>query len=188
MAFIFLIPYCVLSTVIIAYLMYQLSSQQNDLHFLRDPAPNKKDKPGEVNRAKHDQPLAADQKVPFGGTVTIGALEVKPIEVSLNEFGDLELRLLVKNVSTNQAFSPMHPDFLKIGKGDKPTMPYSYIESGKFKRIYEYHVAFKSDGADDLTDEGGLRPSQEEEILLTTKGNKEAIKGILDSSENLTWR
>lgn len=190
MAFIFLIPYCVLSTVIIAYLMYQLSIQKNDLDFLRDPAPTKKDKPGEVNRAKHDQPLAATQKVPFGGTITIGALEVKPVEVSLNEFGDLQLRLNVKNVSTNQAFSPMHPDFLKIGKGDKPTLPYSYIEtgSGKFKRIYDEHVAFKRGGAEELTDEGGLHPSQEEEVLLTTKGNKEVIESILKSNENLTWR
>jgi phage FluMu protein Com len=189
MAFMFLIPYCVLSTAIVVYLMYQLARQPHPLDFLPDPVKDKgKGGPHEVERIKHDQPLAAHQKVALGTAITIGALEVRPLEVDTDEFGDLRLVLHVKNVSKNQAFSPMHPNFLKITKGAKISMPYSFVDSAKFNRIYDERVEFKRGADDKLDDDGELRPGQEEEIRLTTKENKEVVKNIVDSSENVTWR
>jgi hypothetical protein len=189
MAFMFLIPYCVLSTAIVVYLMYQLAQQPHPLDFLPDPVKDKgKGGPHETERIKHDQPLAEHQKVPIGTAVTIGALQVQPLEVGTDEFGDLRLVLRVKNISTNQTFSPVHPNFLKKTQGAKIGMPYSFIDSSKFKRIYDQRLEFKRGADDKLDEEGELRPGQEEEIRLTTKENKEVVKNIVDSDENMTWR
>jgi len=56
-------------------------------------------------------------------------------------------------------------------------------------RFTPYQKLIVLDVPDDkLDDDGELRPGQEEEIRLTTKENKEVIKNIVDSDENLTWR
>jgi hypothetical protein len=192
MAFMFLIPYAVLSTAIVVYLMYQLSSQPHPLDNIPDPVKDKgKGGPREVERIKHDQPLAAHQKVPLGKEIVVGALQITPKEVVFDsEFGELRLVLHVKNVSTNQAFSPMHPNFIKIMPGVKASMPYSFLKSNsaKFRPLYDEHLAFRRSADPDLTDDGELRPGQEEDLLLTTRGNKDMVKNIVASNEDMTWR
>jgi hypothetical protein len=187
-AMIFLVPYSVLMTLFVIYLWYQLATQGNSLDLLPDPVP-KKDGARQVTRAAHDQPLMAHQKVPLGKTVRIGELEVKPLKVVRDSLGDLELHLHAKNVSQNQAFSPIHPDFLKVAPGNKGAMPYTFLDSQNYVRLYGGHLAFQRGGADDKTIEGDLQPGQEEDILLTTKDNKAVVEKIVEAkNENLTWR
>jgi hypothetical protein len=194
MAFMFLIPYTVLSTAIVVYLMYQLSSQPHPLDVMPDPVKDKgKGVPREVERIKHDQPLAAHQKVPLGKEIVVGALQVTPKEVVFDhEFGELRLVLHVKNVSTNQAFSPMHPNFIKFTPGLKASMPYSFLKSNsaKFRPIYDEQLAFKRPGDAELSgeDKSELLPGEEEDLLLTTRGNKDMVKNIVASNEDMTWR
>jgi hypothetical protein len=185
MAMIFLVPYSVLMTLFVIYLWYYIATQPHPFDNLNDPVP-KKDGARQVERAKHDQPLAKHQIVTLGKTVRIGALEVTPIKVVRDSLGDLELQLRAKNVSNNQAFSPMHPDFLKATAATKP---YTYLDAPSFfSRFYGGHLAYKRGNDDNKTLEGDLQPGEDEQILLTTKDNKQVVERIVNSTENLTWR
>ncbi len=187
MLLIFLVPYSIMMTLFVIYLWYQAANQTNNLDLMPDPVP-KKDGGGArtVLRAAHDQPLVAHQKVPLNGTVRIGEIEVTPRKVVRDSLGDLELTLQVRNVSANQAFSPMHPDFLKTTKGG--ALPYTFIQSTTFARLYGGHLAFiRSD--DEKTSEGDLLPGQAESVVITTRDNKPVVEQILKRpDEHLTWR
>jgi hypothetical protein len=188
---IFFVPYSVLTTLFVIYLWYQLVNQPHPLDFVPDPVPAaKKGGAREVTRIKPDQPLADHQKVALGKTVRVGEAELTPQKVILNAFGDLELHVRVKNVSAEQAFSPMSREFLAVlpdGKGGE-IKPYSFVESASYKPIYCDRVHYQRPGDDDLTGEGDLRPGQEEEMVVTTKGSKQAVERVTASAENLTWR
>jgi phage FluMu protein Com len=190
MALIFLVPYSVLMTLFVIYLWYQLATQEHGLRILPDPVPNPKKDGAQQVREKHDQPLSADLKVALGNTIRIGELQVTPKKVVHDALGDLELTLHVKNVSANQVFSPVHPDFLKVSLGGK-TMPYTFLESRNFKSLYGGHLAFQRGEGGDKTIDGALKPGQEEDVLVTTRGDnsKEIVQRIVQSkNENLLWR
>jgi phage FluMu protein Com len=190
MLLILLVPYSILMTLFVVYLWYQLANQENGLQQLPDPAP-KKDGARQVKlRVKHDQALAASQQVKLGGTIIIGAIQVTPEKVTRDEFGDLQLVLNVKNVSDNQAFSPMHPDFLRTVKGSKTNaMPYTFLDSpGTSDRIYGGHLAFERPGENDRTIEGELLPGQQEKLVVTAPEKKELVNRIVQSKEPMTWR
>jgi phage FluMu protein Com len=182
---IFLVPYSIMMTLFVIYLWYQLMNQAGSLELLPDPAP-KKDGARQVERAKHDQPLTRHQLVPLGRTLRIGDMEITPRRVQRDEFGDLSLVLNAKNISNNQAFSPVHPDFVKVGKGT--TMPYTFVETKSFQRLYGGQPPAFDRGGNGLTTEGDLLPGQAEDVILTTFGNKDVVRQILDSNEDVTWR
>lgn len=188
MLLIFLVPYSILMTLFVIYLWHQLANQENPLRLLPDPAP-KKDGARQVLRTAHDQALADNQKVKLGGDITIGAIHVTPEKVTRDEFGDLQLVLNVKNVSDNQAFSPMHPDFLRTTKGNKAAAPpYTFLDSKSFVRLYGGHLAFERPGDKEKTIEGELQPGQQEKVIVTAPHNEAAVGKIVGSNENLTWR
>jgi hypothetical protein len=190
MLLILLVPYSILMTLFVVYLWYQLANQETGLQLLPDPAP-KKDGARQVKvRVKHDQALAASQQVKLGGTIAIGAIQVTPEKVTRDEFGDLQLVLQVKNISDNQAFSPMHPDFLRTVKGNKMnTMPYTFLDTPKASdRLYGGHLAFERPGEDERTIEGELLPGQQEKVMVTAPQKKELIDSIVKSNDKLTWR
>ncbi len=185
---IFLVPYSVMMTLFVVYLWYQLAHQENPLRMLPDPAA-KKDGARTVWRIDPKQPLSDNQKVRLGSNITIGALQVTPEKVQRDPFGDLELRLNVKNLSTNQAFSPMHPDFLQPIKG-KTTIaqPYTFLHSRAFVPLYGGRVEFARLGEEGKTNEGDLQPGQQETVLVIAPHNDAVVKKIVESNENLTWR
>jgi hypothetical protein len=186
-ALVFFIPYSIVSTLIIFYLLHQLSQQTHPLELMPDPVPApKKGGAQEVERVKHDHWLAEKLKAPLGQKRVVGELEVTPRKVVLNDLGELELVLHVKNVSRNQAFSPMHPDFLKSGTGTRSARPYTFLDSPTLDRLYGGHLAFRR--GEETTGDGELGPGQEEDVVLTTKGDHEIVGKIVASAENLTWR
>ena len=192
-ALVFFVPYSVISTGIIAYLLFLLSRGGAPLEDLPDPAP--KGGAQKVSRVKHDQPLVDQQKVALGGTTRVGGpkggLEVRPTKVIFHK-GDetfLELHLLVKNVTDDQVINPMDPEFLKIPEGKNPPMPYTFLDSGSFKRIYRARLAYQRSGAEDLSLEAKLKPGEQATLVLTTQPpDKGTVENIAKSSENLTWR
>jgi len=188
MLLIFLVPYSILMTLFVIYLWHQLANQENPLRMLPDPAP-KKDGARQVLRISHEAPLAADQKVKLGGTITIGAIQVTPEKVTRDEGGSLQLVLNVKNMSDNQAFSPMHIDFLRTPKGSKTTaLPYTFLESRTFNRLYGDLVWFEHPGEDGKTNDGDLRPGQQEKVVVTAAHHEAVVNKIATSNEFLTWR
>jgi hypothetical protein len=189
MLLIFLVPYSILMTVFVIYLWNQLANQAHPLDYLVDPAPKKDGAKQSSERPKHDQPLAAHQKVPLGKTVRIGEAEVRPTRVARDALGDLEITVHVKNLSARNEFSPLAPEFLKIVPGKtEPIYPYTFLDSRSqsFPRLYGGHLAFQRD--DNLTDEGLLKPGQEEDVRITTRDNKPVVQKILESNEAMIWR
>jgi hypothetical protein len=192
MFLIFLVPYSILMTLFVWYLWHQLANQPHPLDYLPDPAPKKDGAKLSVQsyeRARHDQPLAAHQKVPLGKTIRIGEVEVTPKKVKRDALGDLEITLHVKNTSTKNEFSPMAPEFLKVQGKTNAVYPYTFLDSPSYTRLYGGHLAFQR-GQEDLTDEGLLKPGQEEDVRITTRGQdaKLIVQKILESNEPLTWR
>jgi hypothetical protein len=184
MMLIFFVPYSIMMTLFVIYLWHQLASSPHPLDMIPDPVP-KKDGAQKVERIKHDQPLAKHQKVPLNATIRIGEVEVTPKKIMRGIFGDLELVLHAKNVSADQAFSPMHPDFLKA-QGN--ALPYTFLDSKVYQRLYGGHLAFERGADGGTTGEGELKPGQGEDVVITTRDNKEVVKKILESNDDLTWR
>src|SRR5262249_20699660 len=92
---IFLVPYAILTTAAIIYLLLSQTRATDPLERLRDPNP-KDGGPRFQERAKHDGPLPDKLKTRLGQALRIGALEVTPLKVQLSN-GDLVLHLKMKN-------------------------------------------------------------------------------------------
>jgi phage FluMu protein Com len=196
---IFLVPYALMTTAFIAYLLLTQGKSGHPLDYLRDPAPAKDKggpRPARMQPA-HDQPLADHQRSTLGMPIRAGDLLVTPQRVLLTG-GDLKLFLRVKNVSTNTKFEPMQDLFVRYAPGN-PSKPYTFLESklkkvDEVENIYGAFLAYhKSPQAkDEEISFALLGPQQEITVVLTTTPNyrdKKLIKNIKNSADDsYTWR
>jgi phage FluMu protein Com len=187
-ALIFLIPYSIVTTLFIVYLLMQAWNQPHPLDMLPDPKEGK-GSPRKVERIKHDFPLAAHQKVALGGSLRVGDLEVQPQRVELNREGNLVLRLQVKNRSGDMAFAPIHDQFLHVQNDRVGGKPYTFLQSDNLKPIYGAFLQVKKGDRELNEGEQEIAPGQDEVILLTTMDNERtAVKKFVGSTGRLVWR
>ena len=192
-ALVFFVPYSIISTAIIAYLLYLLSrSGGAPLEDLPDPGPKGAQK---ITRVKHDQPLAEQQKVVLNGFARVGGwnggLEVHPTKVVYTPDKELELHMTIENITTDQVINPMDPDFLKFPETKKnPPKPYTFLDAPISKlRVYKARLAFQRSDEEGLSLEAQLKPGEKATLVLTTQPpEKQVVENIVNSSENLTWR
>jgi len=188
-ALIFLVPYALLTTAFIVYLLMQLWSQPHPLDMLPDPRPDKGG-PRKAERVRHDLPLAAHQKVGLGKSLRVGELEVQPQKVEKSG-GNLVLKLRVKNVSDDQTFAPISDAFLHAQADRTGGKPYTFLQSENFNPVYGGYLQMKwgAPGSERDHESGDLGPGQEEQIILTTMENdQKLVKKIAASSDRLVWR
>jgi phage FluMu protein Com len=188
-ALIFLVPYAILTTLFIIYLL-ATQNRQHPLDLLPDP---RKDKGGPRAQVQHDLDLAPHQKVALGQTRQVGDIEVTPQRVRLTREGNLVLALRVKNISDKWTFNPIHDDYLKFNSDQTVGKPYTFLQPQLHKRIYGGYVEWLKGppGHEKRTDDGDLRPGQDEVIQLTTPdgaGNQGVVQAIAKSSGPSLWR
>jgi hypothetical protein len=122
---IFLIPYAVVTSGTIAYLLYLLNAERNR------PAPfdplERLPDPGQ--RIAHDEPLPYKLTTKLNQPLKVGDLEVKPLAIRRQE-DRLLLRLKLTNVSAESAFNPLEPAFVKYA-GPSAKKPYTFLQVGE---------------------------------------------------------
>ncbi len=188
-AMVFLVPYAILTTLFIIYLL--MNKPKHPLDMLPDPSPTKGGaRPLSRERVKHDYALAAHQKVAPGESLTVRSIEVKPERVKLTKEGHLAVTLRAKNLSADTIFTPVSDDFLRATEAN-PT--YTFVESTKvkFSSLYGGFLALKKGQAGKETDtaEGDLGPGQEGLITITTMDKYDKlVREIVKSDDTLVWR
>lgn len=186
-ALIFLVPYAIVMTLFVAYLL-MTANRNHPLDVLPDPDA-KKGGPRKAWRIDPKSPLTAHQKTPLGQPLHVGDLEVTPVRVSVRE-GNLVLRLRVKNTSTNWAFNPISDRFLRVVEGPGGT-PYTFVESPSVDRLYGGFVEwFKgAPGREKRIDDGELAPGQSEIIeIMTMDKYRGHVEHLLQGGEPFVWR
>lgn len=193
--FIFLIPYAILTTLAVLYLVFARPAPTHPFDMMPDPLPDKGK--GGARKAgmiiKHDSPLADHQHVAVGKTIQVGKdgdLEATPQRLRLTEQGDLKLYLRVKNISPATAFEPMHDTFVRYTPKKDAIEPYTFIEAKGVEKIYnpflEYRKGLKEE------DEAGkslLAPGEETTIVLTTNFDyRKSVAELAKAKETMTWR
>ncbi len=197
---IFLVPYSLLMTAFVAYLVLKEAKPGgHPFDYLPDPAPalNK----GGPRKAKAqpvpNQPLADYQRTTIGKSIKAGDLLLTPQRVVLTAGDptkrDLKLILRVKNVSTNTRFEPINGAFLRPTKGGLE--PYAFLESktGSVGNINAVDLGYHKNpkATDQASGDGLLGPGDEITIALTTdlKFRDKHIPNIEKAAdESYTWR
>jgi hypothetical protein len=202
-AFIFLIPYAILTTLMIIYLLFQTQNRPHPLDMMPDPAPAKdKGKRPNPGRVEYNYPLAPHQRTVLLKPIQLGDLLVNPRRLLLTKGGDLQLVLRVKNVSPNTSFAPVHQEYLRYSpSNDDETKPYTFLESKSAEMTplfggswsYPQREEGESARASDY-----LNPKEEVTILITTEGSgleerkqlyDKQIQTIVDSNQQeYVWR
>lgn len=181
----FLIPYSILTSFFVGYLLYMWPSP-NQFEWLKDPKPDAK--PRIVLLPRHDLELPAKLKTPLGNTVRIGQMEITPLKVAKRR-GDLVLEFKAKNVSSNQIIRPIEREFFFESKGGSNTAkPYTFLEEiGKESgRIYGGELRFIA--ADNRPNfDGELRPGEECTVELSTYSD-EKVSRLLKDDAKYRWR
>lgn len=196
---IFLVPYAILTTLAIVYLLFMQGGRTHPFDVMPDPVPDpKKGGPKQVMRIKHTYPLADHQKTTLGNSIRVGKdgdLLVTPERVVLTQDGDLKLVLRAKNISTNTTFDPINDFWLLYDPKKNSNEPYTFLESksGKVGNIYGAFLEYRkrSQGKDDaVLGSAVLSPEQETTIVLRTplEYQKSHIPLIAKSNGNYTWR
>lgn len=196
--FIFLIPYAILTTLAVLYLVFVQAPRPHPFDMMPDPMPEKGK--GGARKAgmiiKHDYALADHQRVTLGKSVQVGKdgdLEVTAERVRLTEDGDLKLYLRAKNISTSTAFEPMDEAFTKYVpvKGVEPSYTYLESKSKKIEKLFNATFEYKKGLADnDKQGKALLGPNEETMIVLTTDpgDRKPYIEALAKSNDSFTWR
>lgn len=186
-ALIFLVPYAIITTLFVVYLL-MTSNRSHPLDVLPDPDA-KQGAPRKAWRVDAKSPLHAHQMTPLGQTLKVGDLAVTPERVAVRE-GNLVLRLRVKNVSTGWAFNPISDRFLRVVDGPGGT-PYTFVESPTVDRLYGGFVEwFKgAPGREKRTDDGELAPGQSEVIeIMTMDKYQRHVEHLLQGGAPFVWR
>ena len=152
-------------------------------------------KQGAVNLPAHGIELAANRRIPLGGAVRVGDIEVKPLRVWRLAKGDLQMEFVTKNLSPNP-MTPIEMDFF-AGANKGNFRPYTFLGSnlrtkdddqgaGGYGGYVEY---FDDPGLVRLRPSGELQPGGEEHIVITTAAepkNREYVNRI--KGGNYLWR
>ncbi|MBI3822520.1 MAG: hypothetical protein HY289_07560 [Planctomycetes bacterium] len=194
---IFLVPYALLTTLAIIYLVFFQPPRPHPLDVMPDPVPEgKKGGAKPAMQTHHAQPLAEHQKTTLTHTIRVGKdgdLMVTPERLRWTSDGDLQLFLRAKNISTNASFAPINDAFLLYDAQKKGPKPYSYLESGsgKVDKLFSPFLEYRKNVKDDK--EPGidvLGRDQETIIVLTTNSadRKPHVEAIAKSNDSYTWR
>ncbi|MCI0639694.1 MAG: hypothetical protein L0Y72_05350 [Gemmataceae bacterium] len=176
---IFLIPYALIATGVIAYLLYNQSKNYDPLEHLPDPKP----KEGPRHKVKHDSPLSGKLKIRFAESLRVGDMEMTPVKVEAVDDTELALYLRVRNLSTEYLIHPMSDEFLRYAKGRE--LPYTYLDWSQKKLFGGFLQFFK----DDEPTSAELAPGQSALVKITTVSEfKNDVPKILKSGEDLVWR
>jgi hypothetical protein len=198
---IFLIPYSLVATAAVAWLIYQqrqlsIPPDFDPLERLPDPkaAPGgpKRVKPEE--RVKHDSPLPDKLTTSLKTPLTIGDIEVTPLAIERTPMGELLLSLKLKNVSRNVAFDPLPDMFVRYAAhGPDDLKPYTFVALGPdpSQRIYgaflEYVKTPQRRGGGRF--DGVLWPGEEEVVRLRTDHKRKDLLNQLDRRRGpILWR
>jgi hypothetical protein len=186
---IFLIPYAIVTTLFIAWLLYNQKKQTLDYERMFDPNP--KDG-GPRLQLKHDLPLPARLKVPLNKAIHVGALEVTPLGVRLTHTGDLVLSLQMRNASKQVSFNPCPASFVEFDtRVMRDWRPYTFLEGGA-RPVYGATLQwFRGSGEVelDLLSSGVLRPGETKQLeLTTTQPYQKTVQASLRGSGPLLWR
>jgi len=183
---IFLVPYAILATLVIAYLLMNQARVINPLEILPDPKP--KDGGPRTTRVAHDSILPGQLKTNLNLPLQIGILQVTPVKVQWNSDDQLVLHLKMKNMSKDVVFNPISYEFLKFAPGVNASPPYSYLD-WKEKKLYGGDPEWLRGPEGKEIFGGDIEPGQEELIrIYTVSKYKNDVKRIAASNETLVWR
>jgi hypothetical protein len=187
---IFLVPYALVATGTIAYLIWR-QSQRAELHpleMLPDPKP---EDGGPRQRVKHDLPLPDKLKAGLGQPFRVeGFVEVTALGVELAPDGEqLTLLLRFRNLSDRLEFNPLPQSFLTRDEN------YSFLEFGN-QRLYGGTIQAFKPAADGRRPagapfEGVLGPGEEMVAALSTLPDRvhiARVKNIVNYRGPLLWR
>jgi hypothetical protein len=194
---IFLIPYSVVATVAVVWLIYQQRSQPapfDPLELLPDTEPGEgrplrlKDR-----RTRVDEPLPEKLKTSLKQSLTVGAVKVTPLLIDRTPRGELVLLVKLRNVSRNLAFNPLPRSFLTYQEGNPHSRkPYSFVEIGR-NHLYNPSLEWKETpprlGGPPFN--GVLGPGEEVTVLLRTpdkKGYADLVNNLERSQGEVVWR
>jgi hypothetical protein len=191
---VFLIPYAMLSTVAVVWLLFQLrarSEQQNQppafdpLERLPDPA-----REGAPRRVKHDAPLPGHLQTTLRNPLRVGDLQVTPLAVKRTPDGQLQLKLKLRNLSRDVKFDPLPDTFLRYAPDANRDRPYTFLALGPDpdQRIYGANIEHR----EGLDPDGTLHPGKEEVLTLSTDPDYvdlEDLLALLDRAQTpILWR
>jgi phage FluMu protein Com len=195
-ALIFLVPYAIVMTGFVAYLLFNPKAQYDPLEMLRDPVPDTKKgaaKQVSFRQPKPNHPLADKLKTTLKNPIRVGDISVTFERVRLTEGGDLQLFMRARNVSTDTRFEPIHDMFLNEQKSPTPLYTFLEAHSKNAAPIRGGYLAYhkNADGEDDQRGSAILSPREEVFIALrTTEAYHKQVQTILaaKAAERFTWR
>jgi hypothetical protein len=144
------------------------------------------------------EPILGEHFARMGQPLQIGSLEITPLDVKrqdvkiqrpnvlsvseVREMGKkaLVLRLKVKNTSTDSAFAPLDPAYLRE-RGDKVVD--TFVTTASDERVYPFPLAVASEWSIVGQDLSELRPGEARTIAIAT-----AADAPPDSAGPFTWR
>src|SRR5262249_24756308 len=188
MLLMFLIPYCLVTTGFVIWLLYTRSKAPEPFEFLRDPAPTKDgpDKGKGRERVKYDARLPAKLHTALGQTLQVGDIEVTPLKVALTD-GDLAIQLKLRNLASSTTFNPL-PDAFANLKTFEPNYPYTFLEVAPGEYVFGGSVTYRRQNKNFFQD-GKLAPGDEMLALLTTNlSARREIARIVATERSLLWR
>ncbi len=195
-AMIFLIPYAIVTTAFIVYLVFFVKQGSNDPYeYLNDPLPNPKfGGPKRISKAQpiHNHPLLAHRIVSIGKPIQVGDLLVTPEKIQLTSEGDLRLILRAKNTSTDTAFEPMSDNYVRY-VANRDLKPFTFLEtkSHSISDVYGGYLGYaKAMNAKELSGDGYVRPSEQVFVVITTNDayRKQEVAQIAKTNESYLWR
>jgi DNA-directed RNA polymerase subunit RPC12/RpoP len=180
----FVIPYCLTSTAVIAWLLYQQREMREQDPLERMPDPKSKPEDGGARQVRHDASLPPHLETTLRQPITVGALEVTPTQVFRTEDNDLMLVLDMHNVSEDQEFSPVHPDF-----AEPKTRPDSYTFLEAKDRSQGRLYGGKFHWVPPAEQNQPLRPGQHMIVQLTTgPKDRTSVRWFLEHPQEMVWR
>lgn len=191
---IFLVPYALMTTAFITYLLLTQGRSAHPYEYLPDPATGKDKgvpRPARMQPAP-GLPLADSQKTGLGKSIKAGDLLITPKRVLFTSDGDLKMIVRAKNVSASTRFSPLNAQYFKPTKGG--IEPYAYLESksGSLEKINAFDPFFykNADATGEPLGDALLAPGEEVTITLTTYEKFRPHVGKIEKAtgESYTWR
>lgn len=185
---VFLVPYAIFTTGVIAYLLMMWPTVEA-MGYLMDP---------KQKNQKHVSVPLSDSKIPASLRTTlhqplrIGQMEYTPLKITRN--GDvLSLKFKAKNVSKDMVIDPIEIDFFNpklTGTGSRGSI-YTYLEHpGKDPKVPGGDLAFFNEKGAEVRS-GELLPGQECTIELTTETGdkmKKRVSDLLAADGQFLWR
>lgn len=182
-AFIFLIPYAILATLAVLYLLFFQGPRTHPLDLMKDDAPKGRAK--QITRVDRKHPLADHQKTTLGKEIRVGKdgdLTVTFVKVVLTKQDDLALHLRARNNSKNAEFSPVHESFVRKMWGTT-FLPYTYLEatSHAVGDIHDFYL---------MSGDKILKPKEEVEIQLVTDDayRRKIAEKVAGAKDSYVWR